>query len=182
MRAILFVTLLVFVSSSHAGAYEDDLKKLFEITGVINSYLGLNNQVINQMQTAYLRAADQSIDSSKYSVEQKQQAGQILKTRFATMVKNYEEHVKKTMPFDKVVDEIYIPLYKQTYTANDVKELLIFYQSPLGKKTLEFSRGLNEQISKRISEKYDKVIFDFVKKQVDENIQIVKREITSQIK
>ena len=182
MRAIFFVTLLLFVSSTHAGVYEDDLKKLFEITGVINSYIGLNTQVINQMQTAYLRAADQSIDSSKYSVEQKKQAGELLKKRFATMVKNYEGHVKKNMPFDKVVDEIYIPLYKQTYTANDVKELLIFYQSPLGKKTLEFSRGVNEQISKRISEKYDAIIFDFVKKQVEENVPIVKREITTQIK
>ena len=182
MRAILLTILLSLISSAHAGVYEDDLKKLFEITGVINSYIGLNSQVINQMQTGYLRAADQSIDSSKFTVEQKKQAGEILKKRFAGMVKNYEAHVKSKMPFDKVVDEIYIPLYKQTYTANDVKELLIFYQSPLGKKTLDFSRNVNNEISKRISEKYDGIIFDFVKKQIDENIVIVKREISAQVK
>jgi len=98
------------------------------------------------------------------------------------MVKNYETHVKKEMPYDRVVDEIYLPLYKETYSPNDVKELLIFYQSPLGKKTLEFSRSAKEKISERIAEKYDNLVFDFVKKQIDENITIVKREISSQVK
>ena len=170
------------MSCVQASTYEENLKKLFDITGVINSYIGLNTQVINQMQTGYLRAADVNIDSTSFTVEQKKQAGEILKKRFASMVKNYEAHVKKSMPYDKVVDEVYLPLYKETYSAKDVQELLIFYQSPLGKKTLEFSRTANEQISKRTAEKYDTLIFDFVKKQIDENIAVVKREISSQIK
>jgi len=182
MRAIFLALLLSFLSHAHASSYNDNLKKLFEITGVVNSYISLNTQVINQMQTGYLRAADETIDSSTFTVEQKKQAGEILKNRFATMVKNYETHVKKEMPYDRVVDEIYLPLYKETYSPNDVKELLIFYQSPLGKKTLEFSRSAKEKISERIAEKYDNLVFDFVKKQIDENITIVKREISSQVK
>ncbi len=182
MKAILLAILFSLASTAHAGAYEDNLKKLFELTGVINSYISLNTQVINQMQTGYLRAADQNIDSSSFTTAQKQQAGEILKKQFATMVKDYESHVKLSMPYDKVVDEIYIPLYKETYSPNDVQELLIFYQSPLGKKTLEFSRTASEEISKRTAASYEKIIFDFVKKQIDENIVIVKREIASQIK
>ncbi len=182
MRSILLAILLIAAPHTQASSYDDDLMKLFEMTGVINSYIGLNNQVINQMQTAYLRAADQVIDSSSFTVEQKKQAGEILKSRFATMVKNYETHVKQAMPYEKVVREVYLPLYKETYSANDVKELLIFYQSPLGKKALKFSRTVNEEISKRTAEKYDSLVFDFVKKQVDENIAIVKNEISSQVK
>lgn len=182
MRAITLAVLLTFVSVAHAGAYEDNLKKLFEITGVINGYIGLNTQVISQMQAAYLRAADANIDSSSFSEQQKKQAGELLKKRFASMVKEYESHIKLTMPYDKVVDEIYIPLYKETYSPTDVQELLVFYQSPLGKKTLEFSRNANERLTKRISSSYEKVIFDFVKKKIDENIPIVKREIETQVK
>jgi len=182
MRAITLAVLLAFVSCTHAGTYEDNLKKLFEITGVINGYIGLNTQVINQMQAAYLRAADTSIDSSSFTEQQKKQAGEILKKRFAVMVKDYESHVKLTMPYDKVVDEVYIPLYKETYSPSDVQELLIFYQSPLGKKTLEFSRSANDRITKRISESYKSLILDFVKKKIDDNIPIVKREIETQVK
>ena len=182
MRVIVLAFLLSLTSYVHAGSYDDDLKKLFELTGVINSYINLNNQVINQMQTGYLRAADESIDGSSYTVEQKKQAGEILKNRFATMVQNYEAHVKKNMSYDKVVDEIYLPLYKENYSANDVKELLIFYQSPLGKKALKFSKEVSGQISKRTAEKYDDLVFNFVKKQIDENIAIVKREIANQVK
>jgi len=60
--------------------------------------------------------------------------------------------------------------------------LLIFYQSPLGKKTLAFSKNANGKISERTAEKYDNLVFEFVKKQIDENIAIVKREISAQVK
>lgn len=182
MKAILLAIAVLFTSTAHAGAYEDNLKKLFQITGVANNYLALNTQVINQMQAGYLRAAEKNIDSTGFSDAQKKQAGEILKKRFGSMVKDYESHIKLTMPYDKVVDEIYLPLYKQTYTPTDVQELLIFYQSPLGKKTLEFARTASDKISKATADSYEKVIFDFVKKEIDDNIAIVKREIQSQVK
>lgn len=182
MKAIILAVLLTFVTGAHASSYDDNLRKLFEVTGVVNSYIGLNTQVISQMQAGYLRAADDKIDSTTFTVDQKKQAGELLKKRFSRMVKDYESHIKLTMPYDKVVDEIYIPLYKETYSANDVQELLIFYQSALGKKTLNFARTANENISKRIAKKYEKQVFDYVKKQVDENILIVKREIETQVK
>ena len=149
---------------------------------MIPSASDLNTQVINQMQAGYLRAADETIDSVSFTTDQKKQAGEILKSRFASMIRDYESHIKQNMPYERVVDEIYLPLYKETYTPNDVKELLIFYQSPLGKKTLEFSRTVSEEISRRTAEKYDSLVFEFVKKQIDENIVIAKKEIASQVK
>ena len=182
MKALFLTCVMLLSSQVYAGSYDDNLRKLFEITGVINNYITLNTQVINQMQTGYLRAADESIDSSSFTVDQKKQAGEILKSQFANMVSDYEIHVKLNMPYEKVVDEIYLPLYKETYSPKDVEELLIFYNSPLGKKTLEFSKSVSGEISKRTAEKYDNLIFGFVKKQIDENIVIAKKEIASQVK
>ncbi|MFK8027332.1 MAG: DUF2059 domain-containing protein [Gammaproteobacteria bacterium] len=182
MKIFSILVLLVLSSTAQAGSYNDDLKKLFEISGVVNNYISLNSQVISQMQTGFLRAADQSIDGSTYSDAQKKQAGEILKARFSEMVKNYEEHIKKSMPYDKVVNEIYLPLYKEAYSHTDVKELIKFYESPLGKKTLEFNRRVGQEASKRTAEKYDSVIVGFAERQIKDNIAIAKKEIIANVK
>ena len=182
MKILSILVLLVLSSAAQAGSYNDDLKKLFELTGVVNNYISLNSQVINQMQTGFLRAADKNIDGSTFNDAQKKQAGEILKARFSTMVRNYEEHIKKSMPFEKVTNEIYMPLYKETYTPADVKELIKFYQSPLGKKALEFSRSVGQEASKRTAEKYDAIIVGFVERQIKDNIAIAKKEISAQVK
>ncbi len=169
MKIVSLLALLIISFSALADSYDDDLKELFEVTGVINNYISLNTQIISQMQTSYLREADQNIDGSTFSIDQKKQAGEILKARFATMVRNYEVHVKKTMPYDKVMREIYLPLYKETYSANDVKALLKFYKSPIGKKSLEFSKRASRDEEKRTAEKYDSIIAGFVEKQIKEN-------------
>jgi len=182
MKIFSILVLLALSSVANAGSYNDDLKKLFEITGVLNNYISLNSQVINQMQTGFLRAADQSIDGSSYSADQKKQAGEILKARFTTMVKNYEAHIKKSMPYDKVTNEIYMPLYKESYSHAEVQELIKFYQSPLGKKTLEFNGRAGQEASKRTAQKYDTIIVGFVERQIKDNIAIVKKEIAAQVK
>tara|TARA_R110002096_G_scaffold78934_3_gene185495 strand:+ start:907 stop:1455 length:549 start_codon:yes stop_codon:yes gene_type:complete len=182
MKIFGFLALFALSSVANAGSYNDDLKKLFEITGVVNNYIGLNSQVIGQMQTGFLRAADQNIDGSSFSEAQKKQAGEILKARFATMVKNYEEHIKKSMPYDKVTNEIYMPLYKETYSHADVQGLIKFYESPLGVKALEFNRRVGQEASKRTAEKYDSIIVGFVERQIKDNIAIAKNEIEAQVK
>ena len=182
MKIFSILLLLVLSCAAHADSYNDDLEKLFEVTGLVNNYINLNSQVINQMQGGFLRAADQSIDGSTFSADQKKQAGEILKARFSIMVKNYENHIKKSMPYDKVANEIYMPLYKESYSPADVKELLKFYQSPIGKKALEFNRKVGQEASKRTAEKYDAIIVEFVEREIKENIAIAKNEIAAQIK
>ena len=182
MKILSILVLLALTSVAHSASYNDDLKKLFEITGVVNNYIGLNSQVISQMQAGFLRAADQSIDGSTFSDAQKKQAGEILKARFSTMVKDYEVHIKKSMPYDKVTNEIYMPLYKETFSHIEVKELIKFYQSPIGEKALEFNRRVGQEASKRTAEKYDSIIVGFVERQIKDNIAIAKKEIAAQVK
>ncbi len=178
MRIIF--TILLFLSSciAFAGSLDDDLRELFELTGVKNNYAGLNNVIINQMQAGFFQAADQNIDGSNMTEEQKKQVGEILKNRFSEMVKGYQNYIAEKMPYEQVESEIYMPLYKETYTHEEIKELLKFYSSPVGKKTIEFSQSIPEKAAEKSAEKYDSIISDYVKLQISENIGLVKNEIS----
>ena len=177
MKTFLAIALLLFSSIALADEYDDDLKKLFELTGVKNNYAGLNNVIINQMQTGFFQAADQNLDASALSVEQKKQVGVMLKNRFGEMVKNYQTYIGEQMPYESVENEVYMPLYKETYSHDEVKELISFYDSAVGKKTIEFSQTIPEKAAKKSAEKYDSIISDFVKLQISENISLVKSEM-----
>lgn len=175
---ILFTAVLLLASSSlFADAFDNNLKELFVLTGIKNNYLTANTFILNRMQRGFLQAADENISADGYTEEQKQKAGQILKDRFNLMVKNYETHVAKVMSYQKVVEEVYIPLYKEVYTNDDVKELLVFYRSPIGQKLLESSQEISNQSSERIATKYDPLVVPFMEAEIEENIAIAKREI-----
>ena len=177
MKTFFAIAILLFSSTALADAYEDDLKKLFDLTGVKNNYAGLNNVIINQMQAGFFQAADQNLDAGSLSEDQKKQVGEMLKNRFGEMVKSYQSYISEEMPYEKVEKEVYMPLYKETYSHDEVKELIAFYDSAVGKKTIEFSQKIPEQAAKKSAEKYDSVITDFVKLQISENISLVKSEM-----
>ena len=182
MRILLTTTFLLFSCSIFADSYSDSLKELFELTRVQNHYVSLNNTIINQMQTGFFSAADQTFDASSYSEDQKQQVGEILKTRFTGIVKNYQDHVQKTMSYEKVSREVYIPLYKEMFSEKEVLELIKFYKSPVGKKLVEVSPIISNQATERSAKRYDAMIVEFVEKQVRDNIVIAQKEVADQVR
>jgi hypothetical protein len=177
MKTLFAIAILLISSTAIADTYDDDLKKIFELTGVKNSYAGLNNVIINQMQAGFFQAADQNLDAGNLTEDQKKQVGEMLKNRFGEMVKAYQSYISKKMPYEAVEKEIYMPLYKETYSHDEVKELITFYDTAVGKKTIEFSQKITEQAAIKSAEKYDSVISDFVKEQISKNISLVKDEI-----
>ena len=181
MKILVTITLFLCSGVVLADSYSDSIKELFELTGVQNNYISLNNVIINQMQTGFFQAADQTIDASSFSEDQKIQAGEILKARFTKMVKNYENHVKVSMSYEKVSREVYIPLYKEIYSESEVNKLIEFYKTPVGKKTVQVSSLISKQAADRSAKRYDAMIVEFVEKQVRENIELAQKEIASQV-
>lgn len=177
MKIIIAVVLFLFSYSVSADTFDDDLRILFELTGMKNNYAGLNNVIINQMQASFFQTADQKIDITKLSDEQKRQVGELLKNRFGEMVNGYTEFLAEKMPYKQVENEIYIPLYKETYSHDEIKELVEFYSSPVGKKTIEFSQKIPEQAAKKSAEKYDAIISEYVNSAISKNISLVKDDM-----
>jgi hypothetical protein len=179
MKIFIASILLLTSFTAIADSYDDDLRVLFELTGVKNNYSGLNNVIINQMQSGFFQSAEQNIDAKSLTEDQKKQVGELLKSRFTEMVNGYQDYISKEMPYEAVETEIYMPLYKETYSHDEVKQLVEFYSSPVGKKTIEFSQKIPEQAAKKSAEKYDSVISDYVKGEISKNISLVKDDMAS---
>lgn len=179
MKIFIASMLLVTSFTAIADSFDDDLRTLFELTGVKSNYAGLNNVIINQMQTGFFQSAEQNIDANSLTEDQRKQVGELLKSRFTEMVNGYQTYIAEKMPYEAVESEIYMPLYKDAYTHDEVKELVSFYSSPIGKKTIEFSQKIPEQAAKKSAEKYDSVISEYVKGEISKNISLVKDDMVA---
>lgn len=179
MKIFIASMLLVTSFTAIADSFDDDLRTLFELTGVKSNYAGLNNVIINQMQSGFFQSAEQNIDANSLTEDQRKQVGELLKSRFTEMVNGYQTYIAEKMPYEAVESEIYMPLYKETYTHDEVKELVSFYSSPVGKKTIEFSQKIPEQAAKKSAEKYDSVISEYVKGEISKNISLVKDDMVA---
>lgn len=121
---LLGMLMAVFCVCAQTSDYDKDLEKLLHINGSAETY----NMVYKQL-TTQLKQTKPGVPDSAWSN-------------------------LKTEVFDNEVKELtkqMVPLYKKHFTHDDVKELISFYESPIGKK-LTTKTPLLTQESMQISQ------------------------------
>jgi len=175
---ILLISFLLFFSVNASAEYDEKLKELFTLTGINTSYTNIHGFILQQLQASYFQAANQSIDSASLSDDHKKEVSAIVDERFKQIVKDYEAMVRGELPYDKAEVEIYIPLFREVYTEEEVDQLIVFYKSPVGKKSLETTTGILDKASEKISERFQPKVREFAEAKIPENLELVKKEMT----
>ncbi|MCW5313769.1 DUF2059 domain-containing protein [Nostoc sp. KVJ3] len=101
----------------------NNIKKLFELTGVKNIYRQILTQSLNEFKSDYPQVPQKFWD------------------KFATEFKS-----------DDLVDEI-IPIYNKYFTNEEIKQLIAFYQTPVGQKAITVIPKIYQE-SYEIAKKY----------------------------
>lgn len=177
MRTFLISVLFLLSFSASAEGYDEKLKELFSLTGISTSYTNIHGYILQQLQASYFQAANQGIDANDLTDEQKKEVSGIVDEKFKQLVKDYEALVRGELPYDKAETEVYIPLFKEVYSEEEVDQLIVFYKSPVGKKSLETTTGILDKASEKISETFRPKIKEFADSKIPENIELVKKEM-----
>ena len=178
MRTLLISFLLLLSLNASADGYDEKLKELFSLTGINTSYNNIHGYILQQIQASYFQAANQDIDATSLTEEQKKEVSGIVDERFKQIVGDYESMVREELPYDKAESEIYIPLFKEVYSEEEIDQLIVFYKSPVGKKSLETTTGILDKASEKISERFKPKIKEFANTKISENVELVKKEMT----
>jgi uncharacterized protein len=84
----------------------NNIKRLFELTGVNN----ISRQILSQLLNDY-------------------------KSHYPEVPQKVWETIAAELKSDEIIDQI-IPIYNKYFTNEEIKQLIAFYQTPLGKKTI----------------------------------------------
>jgi hypothetical protein len=93
---------------------------------------------------------DEAFKKDVLKVIEKGDIGSQLRTVKDQVIKNLpaEKQAAFTVEFDASINDLYtklVPVYAEAYTKEDIKAMIAFYESPVGKKMAEKATGLNEK-------------------------------------
>lgn len=121
MYKIIFIiglSLATLVSKAQQTEQEKDILKLMEVNGSASGYDLAFEQIVSQFKMMKPNVPQLTWDMAKHDV------------------------------FDKEIVELkkqLIPVYQKNFTAEEVKQLIAFYTSPLGKKLVEGTTKLTKE-------------------------------------
>lgn len=67
-------------------------------------------------------------------------------------MKRLRELYQQRIDLGAIVEEIYLPIYDKYYSAEELKELVAFYRSPVGKKSIENVSPITQEAMQKSSE------------------------------
>ncbi|WP_437326955.1 DUF2059 domain-containing protein [Sorangium sp. So ce381] len=129
--SLAVVTLLSFVSLGSAYAGEAEKKLALELTHLVmpkDVYNALLDQLMTNMSASM------------------QQAGAKVSTKDASKLKAV---VAEVLPYDELV-QWNVDIYAGKFTADELKELIKFYGTPVGKKAAKLLPEISGEVGKKV--------------------------------
>ena len=93
-------------------------------------------------------------------------------TRF---MKAFRDRVKERIDFAKFTEDISLSLYDKYFTEGEIKDLIVFYKTATGKKSLKIMPQLLQDSIRIASDKLTPIVSDLIKELVDEEAKRLKR-------
>jgi hypothetical protein len=140
LKSLVLFTVITLVFSLGLSAQEDTFRAPVEKLLLLMKQDQLVNQMFDQMKPVLAQQFQQM------NLTEKQSA----------MVNKYYDQVfevmKAEMSWEKIKDD-FIQIYMAVFTEEEIQELIVFYQSPIGRKLVEKQPLLLQQ-SMALSQKY----------------------------
>jgi hypothetical protein len=94
---------------------------------------------------------------------------------YARFMKAFRERVKQRIDFAKFTEEITTSLYDKYFTEGEIKDLIAFYKTATGKKSLKIMPQLLQDSIRVSSDKLTPIVTDLVKELIEEEAKTLKR-------
>jgi hypothetical protein len=131
---ILALLLIFFSIPVHSETTElspekrTDIIKLLKMTGVVNVMAQVVNTISSQMVDSLIKASGRKVP---------ERATEIIKTEMNNL---WDQEIKSEKFFD-----YFVPIYNKYYSHKEIKELINFYKTDLGRKTIDVLPSLTQE-------------------------------------
>jgi len=119
------------------------IRQLLDITGGRHMYELMQRLLVTQMQQQVQPMITQLINnSSNLSAAEREAEVARLSANVNALTTQFSEALQTEVTYDEMLEHVYYPVYDQYYTESDLRELMAFYQTPIGQKVITVSPQL----------------------------------------
>ena len=152
--ALLLASMPAYCASDPDGAAT--VRELIELSGAKAQYQQMLGVITQSIQTGFSAGLAKALKEKPLNPAQRQQAKVILDRHFSRFIRDFQAYMQKTMPWEKLVQEIYIPTYLKHFSNQELRNVIEFYRSPTGRKFAEKGPALSRDAALAISKTYGK--------------------------
>lgn len=158
----ILVVSAVFISLSLIGVNAQEMiasqkraliKELLEVTDAKNMAESMTDIMLLQMENNYPQMMAQTLSETDVlsSKEKEELKSRLIESRLR-FSRRFRELYPKRVNLAEVIDEIYYPLYDRYFTVDELRDLIVFYKSTTGKKSIRVTPQLMQEAMQRSGE------------------------------
>ena len=149
------------------------IRQLLEILGGKQTYDQTQQLVLSQQKQELPKILKQMIDaSSRLTPSQKKDAYAKANQNISSALDEFGQYMSADTTYQEFLERVYYPIYDQYFTETDLKDLVAFYKTPIGRKLI--------LISPQLSATSQKLTFELIMPRLSEIInRMIEKEIDS---
>lgn len=153
------------------------IKELFEATGGRETFNDMISNIMSAEREQSKHMMDKIVgDLSTSTPAEKAEMAKIANESVDRINARTEEFFKKQFGFERVV-ALVTPLYDKHFTADELRDVIAFYRTPTGQKTMKEMPQMMGEIIGAISKEFMPGLMDFVKQTTDEETAALKKKL-----
>ena len=131
----------------------------------------LNDEILKGLETTYPLTFSQTIDSNPgLSLDEKKRLKDEMPERFKAFSTKFRERMRSSVDYEVYIQEAVYPLYDRFFTAQELRDLIEFYKTPTGRKTVETLPKLFAESQKAAQEKLLPQILPIITSLIEEEL------------
>jgi hypothetical protein len=181
---VTFLSLLVFFATCPCAKAQDkkvELKvyqKFFKATNIEAQYNQILNVMIVQLQQGFVVSFREAIKKiGDTTPEEKERLRQLFEQAMGSYVKRMKVKITEVIPMNELINNVYYPAFSKHFTVAEIKELIAFYESPIGQKFISTTPTVMQETGTIMNEKYAPQLQKIGIKLAAEEIEKIKPEI-----
>jgi uncharacterized protein len=120
------------------------IDKLLAVTQQEKLFQQSLNLAFSQLQTDLPALMDQSTGATKPEASPSP-ARQAVQSMLDRVMPKFVREVQQSISFKELVDQVYYPMYDRHFSEPELKDILAFYDSPTGKRTIQVMPQLMQE-------------------------------------
>ena len=189
LTGFLFVTFTCSLAQEQSTAGEQAITpekraliaELLQVTDSKKNALAFYNAILNQQESQMPDAIWQSLAGDKEiqglsSDEKARLRKEMLETSTRTN-KRLRELFSKRIDFAQIVEDIAYDLYSKYFTEAEIKDLVTFYRSPTGKKSIDLSPKMFVESMSTAMERINPKVLEIMTELSNEEAERIRKEV-----
>ena len=156
MKAALLAAVLLLVAPFAAAQAPEAalVREMLTISGAEKQYEQMQAMMLENMRAGFSKgfadaARGKTIDPAKH-----ERARAIADRHMQALLQDFSAEMHRTMPFNRLVEEVYVPLYQRTFTRDELAAMIAFLRSPAGRKFIDATPRLMQDSVQIVNQRF----------------------------